>query len=133
MPSFQVRMQTHLTVHYLSQGTLIYKFIKEIAFAREEHVRTEEMLGKDSAHWRDTSLACDIEFCLGMKTGYVGKADLQSTALRDTYVADLGRTFKEREADTYEKLKIIDEEQLGNESGSTVLAAKNWAILNQTT
>ena len=38
--------------------TLIYKFIKEIAFAREEHVRT----------------------------------------------------FKEREADTYEKLKIIDEE-----------------------
>eukprot|EP00435_Cladocopium_sp_Y103_P067547 s6_g30.t1 len=46
--------------------TLIYKFIKEIAFAREENVRTESLL------------------ILG--------------------------NFKEKESETYEKLKIVDEE-----------------------
>ena len=48
------------------------------------------------------------------------------------HITDLGiRTFKEREADTYEKLKIIDEEQLGlgkesvRKTKSIVSAANN--------
>ena len=98
-PHFR-QMQTHLTAHYVSQGTLIYKFIKEIAFAREEHVRTEEMLGKNLP--------------IGEIWVVPGRPPTNSTP---RHITDLGiRTFKEREADTYEKLKIIDEEQLGKES-----------------